>query len=890
MKQLSYFVARIYLSSLLELENINSREGNKLVNQIFGKWAKNILKHSKIYIAIVCLLTVIFSFGLTRIQMKMGNDVFVSTNSDIYKNTRTYQKNFGGDSAYLMLSGSQKEILSHKTMRKVSDFSKQAEKIDNVKSTTSVVSLLNDLIKKSDISSMMTSTSSTNNSNLQKDLFDNLSTKQKTSLQEKLQQSLTQKQQASMAQYATGLLTDKQKLTLASKVQAGANQNAALQSILTKKQAQQLQAYTLSLLNAKQKKAFMNTVIKMMPSVEDMSTPLLRDIMIGENGKVRSQFKQLLPQNGKNILVLVNTTDKTSDMSTNVQLRSDLEKAIKQTHFGSEYKINLAGQPVIMGQIKTSVMNTMVKMVIIALILMVLVLLLLFAVRRRLFSLLFVLLGMIWTFGLMGWIGLPITLATMATLPIIIGLGTDFGVQFHNRYEEEFRKNQNAAQSSVKAAANIGPAVGVAVIMMALSFLTMLLSKAPMMQQFGITLAIGVVCVYLVEFIMVFAVMPSLDARTSKKELKLKKSNKVGKLLAKYANFIMKHSAIVLIIGGVIAVCGFAVENKIGTETNLTKLIPESLPSLVQTKNLQKKVGSTTYLTYLVKADDIKDKNNLKEIDRIGKQVNNKYADVTEVQSISTIYKQLGGTYSESQSQINKTINNLPASMKDTTISSNNHYAAIQFKVKNSLNSDQQYQLMEKINQDIDGKHGAVTVSAAGATMMQLVGVKNMTSNHYLIIGAGLVIIFIVLLIVYRNWKLAMYPLVPILIVLGASPLTLWVRGGEYNPVTVTLSSLILGVGIEFTILILERYQEEIKKTNTRNAVLTAISSVGSAITVSGLTVIVGFSAIIFADFPALSSFGANTVTDTAYSLFAALTFMPAIIYLCRNRKEDNKN
>ena len=331
MKQLSYFVARIYLPSLLELENINSREGNKLVNQIFGKWAKNILKHSKIYIAIVCLLTVIFSFGLTRIQMKMGNDVFVSTNSDIYKNTRTYQKNFGGDSAYLMLSGSQKEILSHKTMRKVSDFSKQAEKIDNVKSTTSVVSLLNDLIKKSDISSMMTSTSSINNSNLQKDLFDNLSAKQKTSLQEKLQQSLTQKQQASMAQYATGLLTDKQKVTLASKVQAGANQNAALQSILTKKQAQQLQAYTLSLLNAKQKKAFMNTVIKMMPSVEDMSTPLLRDIMIGENGKVRSQFKQLLPQNGKNILVLVNTTDKTSDMSTNVQLRSDLEKAIKQT-------------------------------------------------------------------------------------------------------------------------------------------------------------------------------------------------------------------------------------------------------------------------------------------------------------------------------------------------------------------------------------------------------------------------------------------------------------------------------------------------------------------------------------------------------------------------------
>ncbi|QNQ84333.1 MMPL family transporter [Lactobacillus sp. PV037] len=464
------------------------------MNRIFSKWAKNIFKHSKLYIAIIGALTVIFGIGLSRIQMKMGNDVFVSPKSAIYKNTQTYQKNFGGDAAYVMLSGKQKRIISHNTMQKVATFSKNASKIKNVKSTTSVVSLLNDLIQKSDFSTMMSQSDSASNEKLQKDLFANLSDKQKNELQKNLQSSLSKAQLAKVQAYTQSLLTTPQQAKIGELVQAGTNQNQALQETLTAKQNQQLQAYTLSLLTSKQRNIIVAKVVKMLPSVEKMSTPLLRDIMLDNNGKVRKEFDQLLPKNGKNLLIMVNTTDKTSDMSTNVQLRQDLKKALKNTHFNSAYEVNLAGQPIIMGEIKTSVMSTMVKMVIIAVILMIAVLTILFAVRRRLFSLFFVLIGMIWTFGIMGWLNIPITLATMATLPIIIGLGTDFGVQFHNRYEEEFRKEQISDQASQTAAKNIGPAVGTAVIMMALSFLTMLLSKAPMMQQFGITLAIGVVC------------------------------------------------------------------------------------------------------------------------------------------------------------------------------------------------------------------------------------------------------------------------------------------------------------------------------------------------------------------------------------------------------------
>lgn len=920
---------------------------------MFNRIAHNILKYAKWYLTVIAVLTVAFGWGMTRLTIKMGNEVFVSSRSAIYKNTRTYQKYFGGDAVYLMLSGTQSDLISHQTMQKVAKFSAKAEKVDNVKSTTTIVNSLNQLLKKADFSSMMGTMSDQEVTQLENDVQANLTTAQQKQLSNDVQASLmtdqtnqvstyassllstdqqnqvstytqsllTSEQTAAIQQTAMSLLTSQQQMDMAQAVASGQDATTLLQnnltseqqaqvqaatqaqltdqqkqqvqayalSLLNDQQNQQVQTYTLSILNSQQKAAMMSAAAKMLPKVQDMSTSLLRDIILDGNGKVRSQFKQILPQNGRNMLVLVNTTSASMNMVTDVQLRTDLNYALHQTNFGRAYRVRFGGQPLILGEVNNVVWRTMAQLLVFAVVLMVVILAIIFKVRRRLLSLAFVLIGLIWTFGIMGWVGIPITIATMAVLPIVIGLGTDFGVQFHNRYEEEFKKDHDYQQATYASVPKIGPAVGVALIMMTLSFLTMIISKAPIMQQFGVTLAFGVISVYVVEFVMMYTINPMRDRRYQNKQQKLPQPSRVGGILARYANFVMNHSVIVLILGVLIAATGFWAETQIPTETSLIKLIPSNMSSLVQTKGIQRHAGSTTYLTYLVKADDIRQKDNLEKIDQLGDQINHKYKNVESVQSIATVYQQVNGNFASSQSQLNQQITNLPSTLTDTTISKNHQYAALQFKVKRNLSSNQENKLMKEINHDIAGKHGQLTISPAGSTMMQLVGVQNMTANHYLIIAAGLVIIFVVLLIVYRSVKVALSPLLPIVVVLGASPLTIWLRGGQYNPITIVLSSLVLGIGIEFTILLLERYQEEIQRTDTRRAMLRSVQSVGSAITVSGLTMIVGFVSLMFVNFPGLNALGISTVMDTAYSLIAAITFMPAIIHLSRNRHQDKE-
>ncbi|PRO83285.1 hydrogenase expression protein HypA [Lactiplantibacillus pentosus] len=848
-----------------------------MVKKIFKKLAAIIQKKPKTIITVVLAITAIMALGLSKLQLKMGNDVFVSSSSKVYKDTSTYQKHFGGDSAYILISGKQADILSHQTFKKINKLESKLNDVDNVRSTTSLLSLINqELSKPTTGNSIMTNSNqdSKQGQKLMTDLMDSLSAKDKVTLQESIQQTLTTPQKTALNNYTINLLTPQQK----AKVAAG--QDTKL--ILTGTQLQQTQAYMMANLNAQQQKMMATQLMKKIPPVQSMSTVLLRDLVLNANGNVKSNFKTLLPSNGKSILIMVNTSDKT-DMSTMVQLKSDINHQIKSSHISQSLRVRVAGNPAVMGDVKNQVMQTMMEMLALAVVIMIVVLLIVFPVRRKLLALAFVMLALVWTFGLMGLLRLPITLATMATLPIIIGLGTDFGVQFHNRYEEEFKKNLSSKEAITTAIMKMGPAVGIAVIVMAFSFLTMYLSKAPMMQQFGLTLVIGILSAYIVEFLLMFSTLGLLDRHPKlKKQKKLAQPSKISLLLAQYANFVMKHAMILTIIGVVSAIAGFSLENKIPIETNMMKMIPQDMQSLKDTKYLQKKIGSTTYITFLVKDNDVTNKHSMNAVDKLAQDEDNKYKDILDTITLKSTYVQINGSISNAtQAQVTQNVDNLPNAIKSSVIGTNKHYTTVQFKVNGKLSSDDQKRLMDKIDHDLNSQHHSFEISPAGAQVMMLLGITNVSANHWLIIFAGLAIIFIVLLIVYRKFGTAILPVLPIAVVLGLSPLTLYLIGESYNPLTIALSSLVLGIGTEFTILILERYKEELDcGKSVKSSIVSSLGSVGQAITVSGLTVIGGFAAIIFANFPVLSSFGLITVLDTMYSLVSALTILPAIIVI----------
>ena len=66
------------------------------MDKLFNKIGHFIIKHAKVNIIVILAVTVFLAFGATKLDMKMGNDVFVSSKSDVYKTQRPIKKTLVG--------------------------------------------------------------------------------------------------------------------------------------------------------------------------------------------------------------------------------------------------------------------------------------------------------------------------------------------------------------------------------------------------------------------------------------------------------------------------------------------------------------------------------------------------------------------------------------------------------------------------------------------------------------------------------------------------------------------------------------------------------------------------------------------------------------------------
>lgn len=866
------------------------------MDKLFTKFGDFILRHSKFTIIVITILTVFFSFGIPKIEMQMGNNVFVNQASDEFKRTATYEEQFGGESIFVMISGDPQILISQKTSQEIVRFAQKAVQIKDITGSMHYISLLNEMLSM-EHPSLPLGNDGASRSELLHSLSSALSEQEQQAIQQSMMKNLTDQQRTDLQNYTLSQLTKNQQQQFSAKVaglgekQKVEQQNAVLHGLLTKQQNDAIVTYAQGLLTSQQQAVMASQVIQALPAVQDMDDNLLHQIVFSDKGKTPSQLTPMVSDHGKHILIILNTS-KNTDIGTYARTNREINQLIESSNFDSKITVRAGGMPIVLGEVKDEVMSTMAIMLAIAVVLMIVVLFLVFPVRRRVMSLAFVLIGLTWTFGFMGWTGLPITIATMATLPIIIGLGTDFGVQFHNRYEEELKiSNYSVTAAISNSIKHMGSSVGIAVFIMALSFLTMFLSKAPMMQQFGITLAIGVIFCYVIEICLLFSTFHVLDHKHTKPMKSVNDRTWLSRFLEKYTHWVSKLPVPILIVALILSVIGFSTEPSIPTETNLMKMIPQNMKGLKDTNSLQEVVGSTNYITYLVEANDVTDPDTMNWMNRFGSKIVTQFKDIEGVASLPQLLLQMNGNreIAYDKKELSDLLKQLPPSLLKSVISANKHYATIQFKVNKDLASAHQLALMNAITQQTSASDG-IQVSPVGTQVMMLHGIDNVSANHNLITITGLVVIFLGLLLVYRRLKYALYSLIPIVLVLGFSPGTLYVFDLSYNPLTLALSCLVLGIGTEFTILIMERYREEkLKGLSTKEAITVSLSKVGQAITVSGLTVMIGFSTLLFVSFPVLRSFGITTVIDTLYSLICAMTILPAIIILFRKKKRSKR-
>ena len=218
----------------------------------------------------------------------------------------------------------------------------------------------------------------------------------------------------------------------------------------------------------------------------------------------------------------------------------------------------------------------------------------------------------------------------------------------------------------------------------------------------------------------------------------------------------------------------------------------------------------------------------------------------------------------------------IPKDVRINLVSDDHTATSINFNTKR-LSISQLDTLIHQIKHEADAPDG-VRLAAGGTVALGAAAISAITDNRTTIAIAGFIAVLIGLMVVYRSPRRAVMPVIPIILVTGWSSGVMWLFDIELNPLTAVMSALIIGVGTEFTVLLLERFWEELDRGVTRHqAIGRAVSRVGGSITASALTVAAGFGALTASSFPALRDFGKVTVIDVLLALVATLVIVPPL-------------
>lgn len=591
--------------------------------------------------------------------------------------------------------------------------------------------------------------------------------------------------------------------------------------------------------------------------------------------------KQFVPDKETALAYVLIDQGISTDASQNVE--PFVVKTIGQATLPPGVSIELTGNTPFNIQLQEAMLGNFSVLIVASMAFMLIVLGLLFSkIRFWILPIVLLVFGLFYTFGIMGILGIPANDGAVAAFPILLGLGIDYAVQFHSRFDDE-RRRSDAASALTETITKTGPAVLIALGATSLGFVAMFITPIPMIQTFAMVSILGIVCCYLTSLFGfgAFVLLLKYEPKPPGKSITERLMTRYDALLSRVAAGVIKIAMPVILVAVVIAAVGLTMDPGIPVDTSSKSMGPADLPAQLVADEVQSVSGSLAPLPLYISGINTKTVEGVLWTDRLCTEMAGNYYQISSISSISSLVRSYNnGVLPVNQANLDQVLATIPVEEKNL-YQLDDATSVISIDTI-SMSINEQRAFSDNVVKDIAWLEPppGVTIAPTGDFTLYTILTDQIVANKDKMTYLGFALIFIFLLLVYRK-GIAVTPIIPLICVIGWNPLAMIALGQNYSIMTAVLGSMTIGVGSEYTILVMERYLEEYQKTGDRiGAIKEAVRKIGTAVSVSGLVTAAGFSALMLSSFPVLSGFGLATVIVVIFSLVGAIVIMPATLAL----------
>jgi hydrophobe/amphiphile efflux-3 (HAE3) family protein len=610
-----------------------------------------------------------------------------------------------------------------------------------------------------------------------------------------------------------------------------------------------------------------------------MSNPAWVDLLLHDNtGAVRKSLVPFFPNNGNAQMVV--RLQGNASIEEEGKAATAVQDAMAPRTFDNAHVVT-TGAAVLLRDINDYLRGGFLSLGGIALALMAGLLLVGFAVRWRLLPLGVVAVGLIWGFGLAGYLGISLSVVTIAGLPVLLGVGIDFAVQLHSRVEEEAQLDR-ADHPVAESLRRLMPGLVLAVVAAVVSFLALEFSAVPMIRDFGVLLAIGLP-VIVVATVVLTTTSLAFRERRSPTPTKDYTRGPLGRTtvalgsLPRVAALPLVVLAILVFAGGVFS------EGKLQVQTDPEKWVDQSSQVISDIHYLRDHTGSTSELGNYIQSSNVFDDQTVAFVDAFARKELAAYPkDLTNVSSVVTTIGFLldvpGATQvAPTGADVRLGYSVAPPAIQHSTVNLDKHALNVIFQTgPGSL--ERRAVVVNDIRDTVRPPAG-VRATPSGLAVVGTGLLDNFQKNRSALTYYALIGVFLVLLIRYRNPAKALLSIVPVLIAVGLASLISWAAGFELSPLTAVSGPLVVALCTEFTALIVLRHLEErARGRGPREAVDEAAARTGRAFMVSALAAVIGILVLAFSSLPLLRDFGLVVALNVAVALLSALVVLPPLL------------
>lgn len=526
--------------------------------------------------------------------------------------------------------------------------------------------------------------------------------------------------------------------------------------------------------------------------------------------------------------------------------------------------------------------------------------------RATFISMFVVVIGVMWTFGILGFLEYEVTVLTALIPPLIIVIGVPNCIFLINKYQHEVNKHGNKAKSLQRVITKVGNATLMTNTTTASGFATFVITQSKLLTEFGTVaslsiMAIFILCLLIIPIIYSFMPMPK---EKHLEHLNKRWINRLGDWIektVKHKNIAIYSISIVLLAASIIGIY------QIKTSGSLLEDMPKSAEFFEDIEFYEQEFNGVMPLEILIdtkrkkgvlKRSTLKRMNELEELIveipelskplsivglvKYAKQAfyngNPKYYQLPTAQENSFILSYAKNTTND-------------VSLLKNYVDSTGQYARITTFMKNA-----EIEKMERIEERLNEKIAKIfpkdryEVTLTGKAFLFQKGTRFLIRNLILSLALAILLISLFMAYMFRSFRMIIISLIPNLLPLLVTAGMMGYLGVPIKPSTILVFSIAFGISVDDTIHFLAKYRQELLANHWRikKSIFAALRETGVSMFYTSIVLFFGFSVFITSNFGGTVALGALISGTLLLAMMANLLLLPVLL-LSLERSIANK-